>query len=101
MGQTVLAVQNSPAAVVRILETRIAERLELARNLHEGGRRIILLAKEPHGRQGGDHLHQVGIGESLRNFQRRVAPLRGNLPNPWILELQVDHPLLEVHQRER
>ena len=47
MGQAVLAVQNGPAAVVRILETRIAERLELARNLHEGGRRIVLWQKNP------------------------------------------------------
>ena len=64
MGQAVLAVQDGPAAVVRILETRIAERLELARNLHEGGRGVVLLAEEPHSRQGGDHLHQVGISES-------------------------------------
>ena len=97
MGQTVLAVQDGPAAVVRVLETRIAERLKLARNLHEGRRGVILLTEETHGRQSGDHLHQVGIGESLRNFQRRMAPLRGNLPDPRILELQVDHPLLEVH----
>ena len=27
------------------------------RNMHEGGRRVILLAEEPHGRQGCDYLH--------------------------------------------
>lgn len=59
MGQAVLAVQDGPAAVVRILETRIAERLELARNLHEGSRGIILLAEKTHSRQGGDYLHQI------------------------------------------
>ena len=64
MCQAVLAVQDGPAAIIRILETCIAECLELARNLHEGGWGVVLLAEEPHSRQGGDYLHQIGIGES-------------------------------------
>ena len=85
MGQTVLAIQDGPAAIVRILETRIAERLKLADYLHKGGRGVVLLAEETHGRQGGNHLHQVGIGEAFRDFQRRVTPLRGNLPDSRVL----------------
>lgn len=48
MCQAVLAVQDGPAAIIRILETCIAECLELARNLHEGGWGVVLLAEEPH-----------------------------------------------------